>query len=90
MASSQSAPHTTASQSAFPDAAEADDAETTWLHAAKGKVVRVRFLSGKTLAGQLLAFDPHTLVLQGAAPVPLLVYKHSIEYLGVDEPAAKT
>ena len=87
MANSQSVPQSTASQTASPSA---DDAETTWLHAARGKVVRVRFLSGKTLAGQLLAFDPHTLVLQGAAPVPLLVYKHSIEYLGVDEPAAKT
>ena len=87
MANSQSVPPSTASQTASPDA---DEAETTWLHAARGKVVRVRFLSGKTLAGQLLAFDPHTLVLQGAAPVPLLVYKHSIEYLGVDEPAAKT
>jgi sRNA-binding regulator protein Hfq len=87
MANSQSVPQSTASQTTSPDA---DDAETTWLHAARGKVVRVRFLSGKTLAGQLLAFDPHTLVLQGAAPVPLLVYKHSILYLGVDEPAAES
>jgi sRNA-binding regulator protein Hfq len=49
--------------------------------------VRVRFHSGKTLVGQLLAFDPQTLVLQGAAPAPLLAYKHNIEYLAVDEPA---
>ena len=87
MANSQSVPQSTASQTTSPDA---DDAETTWLHAARGKVVRVRLLEGKKLVGQLLAFDAYTLVLQGAAPVPLLVYKHSIEYLGVDEPAAKT
>ena len=83
MANSRSVPQSTAS----PDA---EDAETTWLHAARGKVVRVRFLSGKTLVGQLLACDPHTLVLQGAAPVPLLVYKHNIEYLAVDEPAPES
>ena len=87
MANSRSIPQSTASHTASPDA---DDAEATWLHAARGKVVRVRFLSGKTLAGQLLAFDPHTLVIQGAAPVPLLVYKHSIAYLAVDEPAAES
>ena len=87
MANSRSIPQSTASQTASSDA---NDAETTWLHAASGQVVRVRFLSGKTLAGQLLAFDPHTLVLQGAGPVPLLVYKHNIEYLAVDEPAAES
>jgi sRNA-binding regulator protein Hfq len=87
MANSRSVPQSTASQTASPDA---DDAETTWLHAARGKVVRVRFHSGKTLHGQLLTFDPHTLVLQGAAPVPLLVYKHNIEYLAVDEPAPES
>ena len=87
MANSQSVPQSTASHTASPDA---DEAESTWLHAARGKVVRVRLLEGKTLVGQLLAFDPHTLVLQGAAPVPLLVYKHSILYLGVDESAAES
>jgi sRNA-binding regulator protein Hfq len=83
MANSRSVPQSAAS----PDA---EDAETTWLHAARGKVVRVRLLEGKTLVGQLLAFDPHTLVLKGAAPVPLLVYKHNIAYLAVDEPAAES
>jgi sRNA-binding regulator protein Hfq len=87
MATSQSVPQTTASQAASPDA---DDAETTWLHAARGHVVRVRFRGGKELVGRLLAFDPHTLVIQGAPPVPFLVYKHSIAYLGVDEPAGKS
>ena len=87
MANSQSVPQTTATQTASPDA---DHAETTWLHAARGKVVRVRLREGKTLVGQLLAFDPHTLVIQGATPVPLLVYKHSIAYLAVDEPAAES
>ena len=87
MANNRSVHQSTASQTASPDA---DEAETTWLHAARGKVVRVRLLEGKTLVGQLLAFDPHTLVIQGAAPVPLLVYKHSILYLGVDEPAAES
>jgi sRNA-binding regulator protein Hfq len=66
-----------------------DEAEITWLQAARGQVVRVRFHSGKTLHGQLLAFDHHTLVLQGAAPVPLLVYKHNVEYLAVGEAAAE-
>ena len=84
MANNQSVHQSAASQTA---SSNADEAETTWLHAARGKVVRVRFHSGKTLHGQLLAFDPHTLVLQGAAPVPLLVYKHNVEYLAVDEPA---
>ena len=87
MANSRSIPQSTASQTASPDA---DDVETTWLHAAMGQLVRVRLLEGKELVGQLLAFDPHTLVIQGATPVPLLIYKHSIEYLGVDEPAAKS
>jgi sRNA-binding regulator protein Hfq len=87
MANSRSIPQSTASHTASPDA---DDAEATWLHAARGKVVRVRLLEGKKLAGHLLAFDSHTLVLQGAAPVPLLVYKHSIAYLAVDEPAAES
>jgi sRNA-binding regulator protein Hfq len=87
MAHSRSVPQTTASQTASPDA---DDAQITWLHAASGKVVRVRLLDGKTLVGQLLAFDPCTLVIQGAAPVPLLVYKHSIAYLAVDEPAGES
>jgi sRNA-binding regulator protein Hfq len=87
MANNRSVHPSTASQTASPDA---DDAETTWLHAARGKVVRARLRDGKTLVGRLLAFDPHTLVLQGAAPVPLLVYKHSILYLGVDEPAAES
>jgi sRNA-binding regulator protein Hfq len=87
MANGRSVPQSTAAQTASPDA---DEAEITWLQAARGKVVRVRFLSGKTLVGQLLAFDPHTLVLQGAAPVPLLVYKHNIEYLAVDEPAPES
>jgi sRNA-binding regulator protein Hfq len=81
--SSQGAPQTTASQ-------HADDAETTWLQAATGKVVRVRLLDGKTLIGQLLSFDPQTLVVQGAAPVPLLVYKQSIAYLAVGGPAAES
>jgi sRNA-binding regulator protein Hfq len=87
MANSRSVPQSTASHTASPDA---DDAETTWLHAARGKVVRVRLLEGKTLVGQLLAFDPHTLVLQGKAPVPLLVYKHNVAYLAVDESAAES
>ena len=87
MANSQSVDQFTASQPASPDA---DDAETTWLHAARDKVVRVRFRDGKELVGRLLAFDPHTLVIQGKSPVPFLVYKHSIAYLGVDEPAAKS
>jgi sRNA-binding regulator protein Hfq len=87
MANNRSVHQSTASQTA---SADADDAETTWLHAARGKVVRARLRDGKTLVGRLLAFDPHTLVLQGAAPVPLLVYKHSILYLGVDEPAAES
>ena len=86
MTSSQGAPQTTTSQDASQ---HADDAETTWLHAASGKVVRVRLLDGKTLVGQLLAFDPRTLVVQGAAPVPLLVYKQSIAYLVVGEQAAE-
>ena len=87
MANSRSVPQSTASQTASPDA---DEAESTWLHAAKGKVVRARLRDGKTLVGRLLAFDPHTLVLQGAAPVPLLAYKHNIEYLAVDEPAPES
>jgi sRNA-binding regulator protein Hfq len=87
MAHNRSVAQTTASQTTSPDA---DDAQTTWLHAARGKVVRVRLGDGKTLVGQLLAFDRHTLVIQGAAPVPLLVYKHSIAYLAVDEPAAES
>ena len=88
MANSHSVPQSqsTASQTA---ASDADEAETTWLHAAWGKVVRVRLRDGKRLTGQLLAFDSHTLVIQGAAPVPFLVYKHSINYLGVDEPATE-
>ncbi len=64
-----------------------DEAQTTWLQAARGKLIRVRFLEGKTLEGQLLAFDQSTLVLQGSGPAPLLVYKQSISYLAVDEPA---
>ena len=87
MANSRSIPQSTASQTASPDA---EDAETTWLHAARGQLVRVRLLEGKELVGQLLAFDRHTLVIQGAAPVPLLVYKHGIAYLAVDEPAAES
>ena len=87
MANSRSEPQSTTAHTASPDA---DEAETTWLHAARGRVVRVRFHSGKILHGQLLAFDPHTLVLQGAAPVPLLVYKHNVEYLAVDEPAKES
>ena len=87
MANSRSVPQSTASQTASPDV---DEAETTWLHAARGKVVRARLRDGKTLVGRLLAFDPHTLVLQGAAAVPLLVYKHNIAYLAVDEPAAES
>jgi sRNA-binding regulator protein Hfq len=69
--------------------ADADSGEMTWLQAG-GKVVRVRLLDGKTLVGQLLAFDARTLVLQGAAPVPLLVYKQSIAYLAVGESPAKS
>lgn len=59
------ADHESASQTTAPRAVpeRADDAEATWLHAASGKVVRVRLRDGKTLVGQLLAFDPHTLVL---------------------------
>ena len=87
MANSRSVPQSTAAHTASPDA---DEAQSTWLHAASGKVVRVRLLDGKTLVGQLLAFDPHTLVIQGAAPVPLLVFKHSIAYLAVDEPAPES
>ncbi len=64
-----------------------DEAQTTWLQAARGKLIRVRFLEGKTLEGQLLAFDQGTLVLQGSGSAPLLVYKQSISYLAVDEPA---
>ena len=87
MANNRSVHPSTASQTA---SADADDTETTWLHTATGKVVRARLRDGKTLVGRLLAFDPHTLVIQGAAPVPLLLYKHSILYLGVDEPAAES
>ena len=63
-----------------------DEAQTTWLQAARGKLIRVRFLEGKTLEAQLLAFDQSALVLQGRGPTPLLVYKQSIAYLAVDEP----
>lgn len=69
-----------------PSAVQRDDeAESTWLHAARGHIVRARFLEGKTVAGQLLTFDRSTLVLQGSAPTPLLIYKQSIAYLAVDE-----
>ena len=64
-----------------------DEAQETWLQAARGKLIRVRFLEGKTLEGQLLAFDQSTLVLQGRGSAPLLVYKQSISYLAIDEPA---
>ncbi len=63
-----------------------DEAQTTWLQAARGKLIRVRFLEGKTLEGQLLAFDQSTLVLQGRGSAPLLVYQQSIAYLAIDEP----
>jgi len=63
-----------------------DEAQTTWLQAARGKLIRVRFLEGKTLEAQLLAFDQSTLVLQGRGLTPLLVYKQSIAYLAIDEP----
>ena len=82
MTNSQSVP-----QTASPGS---DDTETTWLHAASGKVVRVRLRDGKTLVGQLLSFDQRTLVVKGAAPVPLLIYKHSILYLAVDEAAPES
>ncbi len=65
-----------------------DEAQMTWLRAARGRIVRVRFLEGKTVTGQLLAFDRSTVVLQGSAPTPLLVYKQSIAYLALDEPGA--
>lgn len=73
---------------ATASAPDADEAQMTWLRAARGKIVRVRFLEGKTVTGQLLAFDRSTLVLQGNAPTPLLVYKQSIAYLAADEPGA--
>jgi sRNA-binding regulator protein Hfq len=73
---------------ARPSSQDADEAQLTWLSAARGKIVRVRFLEGKTVTGQLLAFDRATIVLQGHAPTPLLVYTHSIAYLAVDEPGA--
>ncbi len=63
-----------------------DEAQTTWLQANRGKLIRVRFLEGKTLEAQLLAFDQSTLVLKGRGPTPLLVYKQSIAYLALDEP----
>ena len=71
-----------------PSTPDADEAQMTWLRAARGRIVRVRFLEGKTVTGQLLAFDRSTVVLQGSAPTPLLVYKQSIAYLAVDEPGA--
>jgi hypothetical protein len=70
--------------------ADADSAEMTWLQAASGKVVRVRLVDGKRLVGQLLAFDARTLVVQGAAPVPLLVYKQRTAYLAVGESPAES
>ena len=71
-----------------PSIPDPDEAQMTWLRAARGRIVRVRFLEGKTVTGQLLAFDRSTLVLQGNAPTPLLVYKQSIAYLAADEPGA--
>jgi sRNA-binding regulator protein Hfq len=65
-----------------------DDAQTTWLRAAAGRIVRVHFLEGRTLVGQLLAFDQDTLVIQGSGPTPLLVFKQSIAYVAVDEHGA--
>ena len=85
MANSQSEPRVSAAQ-ATPQLD--DEAQTTWLHAARGKIIRARFLEGKTLSGRLLTFDRSTIVLQGSEPAPLLVYKQSIAYLAVDSSEA--
>ena len=65
-----------------------DDAQTTWLRAAAGRIVRVHFLEGRTLVGQLLASDRDTLVIQGSGATPLLVFKQSIAYVAIDEHGA--
>ena len=62
-----------------------DEAEQTWLRAATGQIVRVHLANGKELIGQLLSFDQAALVIQGSAAVPLLVYKHGIAYVAVEE-----
>lgn len=66
------------------------EAQSTWLRTAVGQIIRVHLLEGKTLTGQLLSFDHSSLVLQGSAPTPLLVFKQCIAYLAVEEQSART
>ena len=60
--------------------------EMTWLQAARGQLVRLHLTDGKVLVGQLLSVDRAALVVQGSGAVPLLVYKHSVTYIAVEEP----
>ncbi len=71
-------------------ASDGGEAQATWLRTATGQIIRVHLLEGKTLVGQLLAFDSSALVLQGSAPTPLLVFKQGIAYLAVEEKGART
>lgn len=62
-----------------------DEAEMMWLHAARGQVIRLTLIDGKTLVGQLLSADLGALVVQGSGAAPLLVYKHGVAYVAVEE-----
>ncbi len=66
------------------------DAENAWLRAATSRLVRLTLLDGKTLVGQLLGWDGATLVVQGSGTVPLLIYKHGLAYVAVEEHAANS
>jgi sRNA-binding regulator protein Hfq len=58
----------------------------SWLLAACGQLVRLHLTTGKVLVGQLRSVDRAALVVQGSGAVPLLVYKHSVSYIALEEP----
>ena len=62
-------------------------AQTTWLKAHVGKVIKARLLDGKAVTGELVTYDTFTLMVRTEAGRELLVYKQALAFLAPDSVA---